>query len=137
MDESRRPLVSVSLAALAGLGAIVALAIFWHLFGWVPPPKHNGYPVTNFFADCAGPGFVLAYLLAAFGLGWARLRAWGVGIGMMLPMPFGMIVEVSMDPTNHNLFPFEVVMIWLPMFAAALGAAALGARVYRRTHRGN
>ena len=46
---------------------------------------------------------------------------------MMLPLPIAFGIEVSLSPTSHNLFPFEVLLYWLPAFGLALLGSYLGA----------
>lgn len=45
------------------------------------------------------------------------------------PLPIGLIDEVAHDPTNHDPFPFEIVLMWLPTFLRTSAPAALGARL--------
>lgn len=115
-----------ALGVALGLVAIVALATFCHLLGYAAPQAEAGYPLTSFFTGCIGWPFVAAYALAAGALGWATRSVRPVAAGMVLPLPLALVVEVVLDPTSHNLFPFEVVLYWLPAFAVAFLGARLG-----------
>lgn len=110
---------------VASLVAVVLLAAIWHLSGWTASSS-PGYPITSFFTGCFGVGFCVAYLVASWLLGRFFRHAWAVALGMLAPLPFGLIYEIAKDPTNHNLFPFEIAMVWVPVFAVTLGAALLG-----------
>lgn len=51
---------------------------------------------------------------------------WLVVLGMMLPLPIAVGIEISLDPTSHNLIPLEVAMYWFPAFGLALLGGYLG-----------
>jgi len=49
-----------------------------------------------------------------------------IALGMILPLPIKVFIEVSLDPTNHNLLGVEVLICWLPAFTLALAGASIG-----------
>lgn len=114
---------------VASLLAISCLATMWHLCGWAYAIDTT-YPVTSYFANCVGIGFCGACLAASCLLGRLVGNAGPVAVGMVAPLPVGLIYEVAQDPTNHNLFPFEIVLMWMPTFLLTFAAAALGARLW-------
>lgn len=124
-----------ALGVALGLVAIVALATLCHLLGYAAPQTEAGYPFTSYFTGCIGWAFVAAYALAAGALGWASRNAWPVAAGMVLPLPLALVTEMVLDPTSHNLLPFEIVLYWLPAFAVAFLSARLGEGLRDRTVR--
>lgn len=124
--------MSQSWRLLAAFGAslltILCLARVWHLGGW-PHPITDGYPVTSYFVNCFGIGFCVACLAMSCLLGRLGGNPWPVAAGMLAPLPIGLVYEVALDPTNHNLFPFEIVLLWLPTFLLTFAAAYLGTRL--------
>lgn len=44
---------------------------------------------------------------------------------MIVPLAVALVVEISLDPTSHNLFPFEIVLVWAPAFLLSWGAGAI------------
>jgi hypothetical protein len=126
LPERRAPAV---LALAAGLAASVGLAVLWHAAGWPLRRPGVGYPFTRYFTDCVGPASVAVLLAVSFALGWLLRRERLSALGMVLPLPIAAAIEIARDPTDHNLWPFEVVMIWLPTFAVLFLAAYAGRRV--------
>ena len=47
-------------------------------------------------------------------------------LGMISLLPLAMAIEVAKDPTNHKLFPFEIVLYWIPAFLVAFIPALVG-----------
>jgi hypothetical protein len=52
--------------------------------------------------------------------------------GVMLPLPIAAVIEVIVDPTNHNLIPFEIILYWLPAFALAWAGAFFGSAMRKQ-----
>ena len=124
-----------ALGGALGLVTIVALVTLCHLLGHAAPQAEAGYPFTSYFTRCIGWAFVAAYALAAGTLGWVTRSARPVAAGMMLPLPFALVAELMLDPTSHNLLPFEIALYWLPAFAVAFLSARLGDGLRDRTVR--
>ena len=158
----RRLLLRLPVGLLAGFAAIVSLATLWHLVGFVNPPIHEGhrsahtpgYEFTEYFTHCISGSFVAAYAVVSLALGWkfqsggpaalwsvetpaaASIETIPVALGMVLPLPIALLIEVIRDPTSHNLFPFEVLLYWLPAFLVAWGGAACGWLIRARSRTG-
>src|SRR5262245_25690491 len=119
-------------AYAAGLGVVVALLGLWHLAGWESPPREAGYPYTQWVTGCVGIGFAVAFIVAMFCLGWQFGRAWAIGLANITPLAVAMVLEMMQDSTSHNLFPFEIVLMWIPAFLVSFGIAQLGSWTRRR-----
>jgi len=70
--------------------------------------------------------FIGCFILSGVSLSYLKTNQFLVALGMILPMPIGFIAEVIVDPTSHNLIPFEVIGGWIPGFIIALCAIGLG-----------
>lgn len=148
MTRPRQYLVHLALGVLAGLAASLSLVAIWHLLGLATSIVHEGsaeYRFSKFIGQCVSVSFAVAYTLTAAGLGWIFQgkgpSVSGVGIrrlltplsdvhpvafGMVLPLPIAMLIEVMLEPTSHNLFPFEAVLYWFPTLLVALCGASGG-----------
>jgi hypothetical protein len=133
MNEKKSPWFDLCLAMLAGFAGVIALAAVCHALGLVSH-RHMGagYPYTNYLSACLNLGSIIAYFLLAALLGTASKRGWPIALGMMLPWPIACAIEIEIDPTSHNLFPFEAVISWLPAFLFALLGAYAGRKIISR-----
>ena len=122
----------LALGVFFGLAGSVALAVVWHYFGLDPPPDQESYLYTQYFTGNIGWAYVGLYALVSLVLGWLTRLIWPVALGMILPLPFGVLIEVLQDPTSHNLIPFEIILYWLPAFAIAYGGAYCGQLIRAR-----
>lgn len=122
----RRTPLSPVIALLVGLLGSVGLAVFWHLIVGTAKPRQAGYLYTQYFTDCLSLLFAAVYFLLSIALGWTVRRPLLVAAGMILPLPIALAIETVLDPTSHNLLPFEVILYWLPAFGIALLGAFLG-----------
>jgi len=120
---------------LAGLAGSVSLAVLWHLFGFDSPPSQAGdeYQFTEYFTSSIGWPFLACYILVSLFLGWTTQCSRPVAIGMILPLPIALVVELSRDPTSHNLFPFEIIIFWVPAFIVAFSGAYFGQLIRARS----
>jgi hypothetical protein len=118
-------------AAVAGLGCIV-LPVF--LFpGAVQHPAY-GQPLISWFATAWAnirvvPTMASMFVLGAI-LGFAEPRWWPLSSCLTVSLPFllnalNIVHDWAIDPTSHNLFPFEFAIL---MFFAlpALTGGGLG-----------
>jgi len=64
-------------------------------------------------------------------LGAGFRRVWSVAVGMVLPWPIACAIEVTLDPTSHNLLPFDVIS-WVAYFGFALMGAFVGWTIVTR-----
>lgn len=112
----------------AGLAAVTLLAVTFQAAG-LAGRSDPGFPITSFFTGCLGVPFVTSGLLLAAILGALFRRPVAVAAGMASPLPLAAAYECIVDPTSHNLIPFEIIFLWMPAFVVALGAAFAGARL--------
>jgi hypothetical protein len=115
-----------ALAFAATLFGVSGLAALWRTAGWATPIDPH-YPVTTFFTGCIGLGFASVFLYVTALLGWATAAPLAVTLGALAPLPIALTYEAARDPTSHNLFPFEIALLWVPALALAYGASKLGA----------
>jgi hypothetical protein len=73
---------------------------------------------------CALAGLLLVPLILNFGAKRTLLISAAVWAGMTIAHTIVLIVETSADPTSHNLWPFEYLMLALVAVPALLGATA-------------
>jgi hypothetical protein len=129
--------------------------------GGVLRPQHKWSWIVGAFALCffAGGaiwwrGSYVDYLDSGFPWGTLLLLAgvalylsWGIGAGVVasaiaIGSAFPAIIFVRVvldgmeDPTNHNLWPFEIVMAFGIGMMVTFPFAAFGALLRRVTHRG-
>ena len=121
--------VRIAVGFLAGLAGALALVTVWHRAGWVTKPVSASYPYTEYITQCAGAAFAGAFFILNVVLGLLLRRAWPIALGMISPLAFALAAELHRDPTSHNLFPFEIVMMWVPAFGVAWLGAWLGKRI--------
>jgi hypothetical protein len=124
MDRTDRPPVPTVVAIVAGAIGTIALATVWHWAGLVTRPSEHSYRLSQYFMNCVSWPFIFAYAAVALVIGRLARTEWPVAIGMVLPLPIALVVEIIRDSTSHNLFPFEIGLYWVP----ALAIAYLGAR---------
>jgi hypothetical protein len=127
MDRTDRPPVPAVVAIVAGAIGTIALATVWHWSGLVTRPSERSYPLTQYFLNCVSWPFVFAYAAVALVIGRLARTEWPVAIGMVLPLPIALVVEMIRDSTGHNLLGIEIALYWVP----ALAIAYLGARARR------
>jgi len=106
--------------------AFLASGIPW----WLAP--YNRFSLAQ---PAAILGFLAFVGITAWGAGWTEL---GLGRGTLATgaaVPCAVMVRVLVDgvrdPTSHNLWPFEVVMMGVLGAGLAFAAALLG-RLFRR-----
>ena len=160
MTGSQRYLLHLAVRVLAGFAGSVSLVTLWHLLRFASPPTYQssiqaGYDFTQYFIDCIGWSFVVAYSVVGLILGWMvhgklpaglgmigrlpialAIEVLPVALGMVLPLPIAVAIEVFQDPTSHNLIPFEVVVYWFPAFIVALCSAGCGWLIRAKSTRG-
>jgi len=72
--------------------------------------------LTSPLTDCFGWTFAILIFAIAVAVGWITKYRRTYAFALALPLPIAFLIEVSENPTSHNLFPFEIVRIWLPIF---------------------
>lgn len=125
MKKPSEPRFHPAVGVMTGLAGSVGLALLWHFFGFASPVTQQGYFLTEYFTGCISLSYVALYAVASIALGWFSRSGWLVALGMILPLPIALVVEIALDPTSHNLLPFEIILYWFPGFAVAWGGAHL------------
>ncbi len=111
-------------------GAMLLLVFLWHCVGLVAPPPPTP-DFSSYLYQVVSIPFLLAFGIVAAAMGALHFRPIAVGMGMVSPLAIALVLDVSRKPTSHNLFPFEIVMAWLPVFLISFGMAHLGAWLKR------
>lgn len=131
MRIDTRSIVSCGLAA----AAMLLLVLLWHGLNLVDPPP-PAPDVSSFLYQVASVPFLLALSIVASVLGALLSRPVPIALGAIVPLVTALVLDLSRKPASHNLFPFEIVMGWLPVFLISLAMAHLGAWLRRaRSHR--
>ena len=91
------------------------------LYRFLSYSQRNALPEANYLT-MAGLAFGLAFLLVlGLGRSW-----WRVAFSLLLGVFGGhmavVVLDVSADPTNHNLLPFEFVILSVVVSPAFVGA---------------
>ena len=98
----------IGLVLLAACAGIFALFVHHMLFR-PPEPRDDAYYFSNYAVQnytfyTAGFFVVLGGLLAF----WTRSNPFLIGFAMVLVFPVIAVIEGIVDPTSHNLIPFEL-----------------------------
>lgn len=73
-------------------------------------------------------------LLAGVLLGFVtQKRMWLLGLAAIAPLPVAAVLEMLVDPSSHNLFPFEFLLYGL--YSLIVVAGLVAARMIRRAVR--
>ena len=118
--------VKVIVGILAGMAAMLALATLWHQTGLAAPPTKASYPYTDYLMNCRSWPFTAAQFALSVVLGVLLRRTWPIALGMICPFAIALEVELHLDRTSHNLFPFEILLNWTPVFVVSWLGAFLG-----------
>lgn len=125
------------IAALAGLACVALPAL---LFAETSTKPLYGDPLIPWFARVFShiqyqPTMISFFVLATF-LGfvvpqrWLMLGSFSVTLMLLLHI-INVIHDIGVDPTSHNLFPFEfAILVFLSL--PVLPGAFLGSRIRRR-----
>ena len=119
-----RNAMGAAVIAVLGLASVIVPAISEP--HWMPSPlfpllrtaieRFSWVPI----ASLAALGFVAGYFTRL-----PRLVIAGASVAIL---PLATIAEIAVDPSSHNLFPFEFVMYGL-MALPVLGAAWIGRKI--------
>lgn len=131
-NNADAPLVLSSLGTLAIATVAYLLAVtVWHY----AVPQHRIDDKAYGFTNALVPSLlwlVVVFVCIAGVLGYLTHRKTPIALGLILPFPIALGIEISRDATSHNLFPFEIILGWIPAFLLALVAALVGARIRQR-----
>jgi hypothetical protein len=111
---------------MTGFIGTVALVAIWHVLGLASRPQGAGYVYTQYLSTCFSWTFVAVFVGISGILGWTFAQTWPVAGGMVTPWLVALVVEIGLDPTSHNLFPFEILFYWCPVFLLSLAGAFAG-----------
>jgi hypothetical protein len=106
--------------------ALLAVGLPW----WLAP--YNRFSLSHPVAILG----CLAFLLIAAGAGgWSALRPGRAVLAVGTAVPVAVVLRVVVggfrDPTSHNLWPFEVLIMAVPGFALATLGVLAGRRLRR------
>lgn len=118
----------------SGLCASVLLVVLFHLLHLTRPVTMDGYFITRPIKECISPIFIASYAISGMLLSRIKVNPFLISFGMILPLPLGFLAEVTVDPTNHNLFPLEILFMWVPAFLLALTAVLAGRIIQKLIH---
>ncbi len=110
--------------------AMLLLVFLSHRADMVAPPPPTP-DASSYLYQVVSIPFLLAFGIAAAAIGARLFHPIAIGMGMVSPLAIALVLDLSRKPTSHNLFPFEIVMLWLPVFLISFGMAHLGARLMR------
>ena len=130
--ENERGLWRIRLVVMAvGLVSSVGVITLLRVGGHIAPPVKDSYFLSRLVTDNIGVLLLLSYFSTSGVLGLLLKRPVDIALGMMAPLPLAFLVEVLLDATSHNLFPFEALLYWLPAFGLAFLGGLLGMRLRR------
>ncbi len=113
------------------LGFAVGLLLMGIPF-WQLPYNHQGFVYPGLIVSLAGLGVITAGLAAS---GQASLRRvfWTMISAFPAAIAIRVAVEVAEDPTDHNLWPFELVYGFVMSLMAVVPGLLIGALVRKVT----
>jgi hypothetical protein len=120
MTKRQRAFVDLGflmLAPLFGMGAIIV--------GGVGGMREDAGLFPAFTQGIEALNIVTLLLLLAIGFALGRLSLWNpvmLGLATVAPLPFIAMLEIKLDPTSHNLWPFEVILYSLLAVIPVVGA---------------
>ena len=114
---------TIWLASGFAAGLLLMGIPFWRL-----PYNHQGFTYPGLILGMIALGVVTAGLAAASP---ARLRSifWTMLAAFPAAVAIRVAVEVAQDPTDHNLWPFEIVYALVVSSVAVVPGLAVGALV--------
>jgi hypothetical protein len=95
---------------------------------WQLPYNHQGFIYPGLIVSLAGLGVITAGL-AASGQSSLKRAFWTMISAFPAAIAIRVAVEVSQDPTDHNLWPFELVYGFVMSLAAVVPGLLIGAIV--------
>ena len=117
---------------MGGFLTMPLLAAIWHLARLAKPAERGDYHLTSYITNCFGIGFFFVLFTIAVFVGWITKFVWAFAFAVVLPFPMMLLIEISEDPTSHNMLPLEPVFVWFPIFALLLGGLYVGRYARKR-----
>ena len=121
-----------AIVAMAGLFTVPLLAAVWHLCRFAEPASRGDYHLTSFITNCFSVFFFAALFVVSVAAGWLTRFVATYALMAIVPFPVAFLIEVSEDPSSHNLFPFEIVFAWIPIFLLVITGVVVGRYARRR-----
>ena len=136
--------IYAAIAAIGGFLTMPFLATLCQVLRLAAPPDTHDYFLTSFLTNPFGiPYFVILFaILVSVGWKTKNIEPFVIvllpfGFGLLLPLLIALAVEGISDPSSHNLFPLEVLFVWIPLFALALLGLSAGRYARNRRERHN
>lgn len=98
--------------ALSGLAGVLAIVVPVWL---IPMEQYDSVLFPTIRTGIEGLGGEAIFLLGALGmiLGAIFRHPALTGMGMVLPFPLAGLAEMVVDPSSHNLWPFEFLVYFI------------------------
>ena len=113
------------LAAAFAAGLLLMGIPFWQL-----PYNHQGFIYPGLIVSLAALGVITA-MLSALGIARTKRVFWTMISAFPAAIAIRVAVETMADPTDHNLWPFELVYGFVMSLAGVIPGLLLGALVRR------
>jgi hypothetical protein len=111
------------LLAAAAVGAFADLYVMGDAYSYAARMR-GSYPYHAVALWCVLAGLLLVPLILNFGARRTLLITAALWTGLAIVHTIVLVAETSADPTSHNLWPFEYLMLSLFALPALLGATA-------------
>lgn len=124
---------------IAALGGLACVALPALLFAETSTKPVYGHPLLPWFARVFSHIQYQPTMISLFGLtmflGFVVPKRWlmlgSLSVSLMFPLHIvNVFHDISVDPTSHNLFPFEFAILFF-LSLPALPGAFLGSRIRR------
>ena len=130
VKQPRAPLLAQSYplraAVASGIGFVGSCVLALLMNAILGSGPEADAPLTGPFATGFLGIFVIGGGVLGFFVGRATNCAFPCAVGMVLPLPIAMGIEMGRDATSHNLFPFEIIFMWFPALVVPYIAALVG-----------
>lgn len=113
-------------------GGFVAGLLMMGVPFWQLPYNHQGFIYPGLILGLAGLGITTA-ILAGLGIASLKRLFWTMISTFPAAVAIRVAVEVAEDPTDHNLWPFELVYAFVMALPAVVPGLLAGALVRRLT----
>lgn len=120
IGQTLRTAAAPRLLAAAAVGALADFFGMGDAYSY-SARMHQSHPAALWSVLAA---LLLVPAVLNFGVRQTLRITAAVWAGMAIPHTILLVAEISADPTSHNLFPFEYVLLGLFAIPALLGAVA-------------
>ncbi len=124
-----------SIAFAVSLGVSIAIVLVHNFARGMDGPEATEYGLSVFFRKgytwMSAPLFLVAGGLIRH---LTRAHPLAIIVGLVFALPLIATYEVAMEPTSHNLLPFEVILWAIMAVPGAIGVlGVIGAKRYRES----